>query len=369
MQKKIDEIFMNKNKWKEQNDNGDEKHIPKKRKIEKNDNDDKKLLFSRLDVMVPNEVLEIVFSFLNLLEIKYVLPSLLSSKEKWKNAFQMFQNNNHYNNNDIKCIKKGLTKNGFDLLKAEQFIQKIEENRSVLSGSFVLWCLLGYPTEWIPDDIDVFSQCDREFSTFENFLYEKGEYVCYHSNVYGTLCKNIQTVREYKFNDFKINTINMMIGTNANNASSEIRNKLDDNFDLSFCKCYFDGRNITCTEPSSILGKSCMAKVTSSFWRTRIRIEKYRKRGFDIDDSNIFGNWKILANDHVYSVDIYDNKFGFLNRSRGQPERLITSQEIESYKNNGYSLLRYGNNKICTKIFINDETMESITGPSFVTTT
>eukprot|EP01006_Ploeotia_vitrea_P021364 TRINITY_DN53724_c0_g2_i1.p1 TRINITY_DN53724_c0_g2~~TRINITY_DN53724_c0_g2_i1.p1 ORF type:complete len:290 (+),score=18.33 TRINITY_DN53724_c0_g2_i1:2-871(+) len=258
----------------------------------------------RSSAVVPRDVWGVVLSFANFFERKYIAALCC---QEWEDIIAQTSTPNEWA--DRAYIVRGLQKMGMPLHNIESFLQQLTTTNSVISGSFVLWCVLGFPPHWTPDDVDVFTPLkeQEDFSSMEKQLYKdkSTEYTHYHNNAYQVLCEQIRTVRTYTLNldqqqqqqvenkhlydpwnyltndsrEVRINTIDLDLANKAR-TQEEVVSMLNNNFDLAFCKCHFDGEKITCVSPMSVFRKSCVAKVTSSLWRTRLRVKKYRDRGF-----------------------------------------------------------------------------------------
>eukprot|EP01006_Ploeotia_vitrea_P047168 TRINITY_DN67100_c2_g1_i1.p1 TRINITY_DN67100_c2_g1~~TRINITY_DN67100_c2_g1_i1.p1 ORF type:complete len:307 (-),score=16.97 TRINITY_DN67100_c2_g1_i1:125-1045(-) len=244
---------------------------------------------------LPVDVWGEVFDFLNLLERECIVRAVCTNLKDLVDQFRC-----RYG--PVTLVVTGLQRLGLceSETEAREFVEQLSvpgnkrfygkqtKTATLLSGSFVLWCVLGYPAEWTPRDVDVFGCGDRHaFTQFENFLYNSGYKYDYMSrteasDAYQDMTdKRIECVREY----FHPKTAIMVNSITV--ALPDVQLMLDTDFDLDFCKCHFDGKQLILPELKSVLTKHCVATWSSSLELTKSRIKKYRERGFTVDESKL----------------------------------------------------------------------------------
>lgn len=170
------------------------------------------------------------------------------------------------------------------------FKQLLEQKKAIISGSFILQCILG--EYWIDSDIDIFCPVNiyNNFNFLENFLITRLNFKIknnYQDNYgYNTRVKNFEVI---KHNDkIKIQIIELFIESNYEKLNMHVNGT-----DFDICKNMFYVENNVDNIRISALN-NIFNKIIKSANNSGIdRCQKYYKRGFNIVDN--------IANiSHVY---------------------------------------------------------------------
>jgi len=203
-----------------------------------------------------------------------------------------------------KIIGRRLLTLGLDL---DTLSIDMKESQALLSGSFLLQCVLG--ETWSKSDVDFFVPAAHYIADWglkrHMWLWIKGDetrmsksthqYVQF-SDEYDNVSLAV-TVYNYAASELGMESPDLqVIVMNATTSASEspyrtLRGKMDafrelaiERFDLDFCKISFDGNNLVTHHIHAIRTKS--APLPRESWRPdlKTRVTKYRDRGFTIED-------------------------------------------------------------------------------------
>lgn len=228
---------------------------------------------------------------------------------KYLNAIDLYKLTKvctHYRNTMENYIEKNIieeiNKRLYEIFGADlpEFKKVLCDTNSVISGSFILQCILG--EHWDNSDIDIYipmkgnnitqnmPASPNPISSVENFIYSKGiKWVTFDSDVgYGKHINNtIHFVREYKNKNMKyaLQTILVNIDKNIDTLYDFIK----DNFDFNICKniYYFDTKdNIRIYKINEIMNKKTNFTVGYRLGSSIMRVKKYEDRGFQFLNKN-----------------------------------------------------------------------------------
>jgi len=170
--------------------------------------------------------------------------------------------------------------------KYNDFIKSLKKYNAVIAGGFVLSCFTGF----VSNDIDIYIT-NKDMKTFASnlpsFLYPyRLDFISKYESI-GK--KYIQRMLCYKHDNNEIKVDIVIIDDNYTIA------QVIDNFDLTFCKIWFDGDDVYATFPKNIekkegaLNKKYIAEFYLAIKRKEIdinllheRYRKYTRRGFRI---------------------------------------------------------------------------------------
>lgn len=212
------------------------------------------------------------------------------------------------------------------------FRTQLWDSNAVLSGSFLLWAILGCPSDWRPHDLDVYrpqwvfdpsaclceirvnDTCKCKFSKIENLMWCRAG--C-RDDHYSNRCYNsagFSNARQYMLIDpeigvararvthhtdfpflvfpdvaLSVRVVQCMEIQSASNRMGVARWILN-NFDLDFLKITYDGKSVIVHDLQSVI------HMTSKFTPNNLilirsiqskRIEKYIARGFTISNQRV----------------------------------------------------------------------------------
>jgi hypothetical protein len=209
--------------------------------------------------------------------------------------------------------------------KLGEFKDILRETKAVISGSFIIQCILN--EFWDKSDIDIYMPfidnkyydankvilsiyyerpiVDR-FTILENFLYDNGNYINYNDYDFLLNNKKIYGTRDYSINNINIEIIHI----NINKKKFKYTKKfIMDTFDLDICKnLYFINNedNIDIYKLNDIFNKTCDFNHCPNGFNIFNRFNKYIERGFVINN-NV--SYLILA-DKLY--DDYNNRTHYI---------------------------------------------------------
>lgn len=179
-------------------------------------------------------------SYIELLQFSIYFPQLKIKPPSFKNIIKRKLNNLNVNPNE--------------------FLNRLIDTKSVISGSFVLQCLLSNAfniVHWDNSDIDVYcpyyagncTHCDnrhlhRNTSEFSIYLCEKSTWK--DCDIYPLL--DISSSRKWNLGNTVINDISLTENTNINKF-------INDTFDYDFCKVVFDGVKLHLYKLDSLIKK------------------------------------------------------------------------------------------------------------------
>lgn len=221
------------------------------------------------------------------------------------------------------------------------FMQLMRECRCVISGSFVIQCILD--EKWHNSDIDIYVSHENETgatdggypkSKMDDFMFNTMKYDgCADS--YGDICETqIRWVRDYHGKGETGNDCIQIIGINISKNYESIRNFIYENFDLDICKniYYYDGKfNLSCLNIYDILSKQTKFNFSHSLESSMHRYHKYIGRGVDFENKSIFTLEQL---DKIYLVpppNIKDN-LDIKYLSYYTPDPIIFNKAIKIYQ-------------------------------------
>lgn len=227
--------------------------------------------------------------------------------------------------------------------KSISFILNIlsHENKSFIAGSFPLYFISNSCYRY--NDIDIYLQWDNyknydnevfpilNDKYFKNTIYENTKNFCYTINddtpsyderiVKYSFIKSIKLIltvfpKDYKGGEDTSTTLQFLfIKNNLNDMGTYIKN----NFDLSFCKCWFDSKNLKCETNNFLNILKRTGVINLNIIQKRMdnyslivkkhnikelyigefvlpRLLKYQERGFNIKNSENFKRFYLYNN-------------------------------------------------------------------------
>lgn len=229
---------------------------------------------------------------LNLLDFDIKYHQLNNQNFKMNDQIY-FENEKHIINN-IDEFKIKLNDFSFGIIKDELF----KSENVIIAGGSVLNLILKKPRYYENSDIDIFIKNDKEI--LKNVLkYFENYDVSYELN---------KSVINIKINNIK--KIFQIIFVDAENNFDII-----DSFDLDYCKCYYDGKNIYCS-PDFLKSITYMTVFTNSFdkYNYEERITKAWMKGFNINSSNKILNElpnKEFKKQYIKFIEFIDDVIAF----------------------------------------------------------
>lgn len=215
-------------------------------------------------------------------------------------------------------------------LKGEEFIQQLYNNKTLMSGSFLLGSILD--EQYDRCDIDLYCNLPLydKYPSFGQWISKNLKLFCKpsieKSAVYNEITHVMKSVT-YLCNGI---TIQIMIISDDVNPKQLIM----DYFDLSFCKVTFDGISLTYNnEVFNKIGHINPIYLNNSYFGNHYhdRIVKYENRGFVITNKDDLISCSITSRS---SVALY---YEFLNKKE---------QEYKIYKGKRNKLVERENTKI-----------------------
>ena len=182
--------------------------------------------------------------------------------------------------------------------KYDDFNKILDNTKAVISGSFIIQCILG--EYWENSDIDIYfpttnnkkysTNCNNPYYELEKFLYETVKFEVNES--YSAISRyksdqsngklNIEYVRNY---DTVINSI-QVIQAKVDNNHDKMNEFIHETFDFDICKnVYYINDRKACLKIlklNDILNKVTEFKIGYRVGSSIQRCEKYKKRGFNI---------------------------------------------------------------------------------------
>lgn len=180
----------------------------------------------------------------------------------------------------------------------DEFNKILDTTKAVISGSFIIQCVLG--EHWVDSDIDIYfptinnkkylTDCDNPYYKLEKFLYET---VKFHMNKsYSAMHRykrdqsngklNIEYVRNYETPNNRIQVIQVKI----ENDHNKMREFMYDTADFDICKnvYYIDNgkKHLNMFALNDILNRKTEFKIGYRVGSSLLRYDKYTKRGFNI---------------------------------------------------------------------------------------
>lgn len=246
--------------------------------------------------------------------IKYVLPHFLEIKD----LYNFGLTNKYYFDCYKLIIHQKIISNIINKLKIifqdhyDNIIKLMQENNSIISGSFIIQCILD--EEWV-SDIDIYEQdtyygtkCNVHNETILNeYLNKHYKSECFTTrSLYDDISSNqikihISEYNNHNKNKNKINKI-QLIHLNVK-EHDDVKIFIDTTFDFDICKniFYFENNkpHLFIKSLSDIINKQTDFKFKFGLFSSIARMIKYTKRGFYFDISNF------TYNDYVERTSIY----------------------------------------------------------------
>jgi hypothetical protein len=205
--------------------------------------------------------------------VEYVPQVQAGLEEFFKAGYE-----NYFNGQEGSCIN---------------FINKtLVDHQALVSGGFILKCAGLFPDPTSSKDIDMYVPCKhlKSFNIIMAKLFEAKEVIQHNATFYclSFLRKNgIRSVQ--KFYDVKARKhydakeMDIMAVRNARSPLEVVQN-----FDLTFCQIWYDGKMVSATHPQDVKNKTGILQkeyVLSYIEGNRFirgRLQKYKWRGFNI---------------------------------------------------------------------------------------
>jgi len=206
----------------------------------------------------------------------------------------------------------------YDEIDYNAFIKNLKKHNAVIAGSFVLSCF----SDFKPNDIDIYITNKDMMKFPKNLPPDLSPVSLDFISKYDSLGKKYvmrMLFHKYNENDEMNENVNMDVIIVDDNYTID---QVIDNFDLSFCKIWFDGDNVYATYPNDIITKKGFLNTiyTNQYYNAIekgletmdlicLRNKKYTRRGFEIkidkkpdiitisDDENI----PLLVSNHFTS--------------------------------------------------------------------
>ena len=231
--------------------------------------------------------------------------------------------------------------------KYDKFNKILDDTKAIISGSFIIQCILG--EYWEDSDIDIYfptinnkmylTDSNNPYYELEKFLYETLKFNMTQS--YRAISRyrrdqsndklNIEYVRNY---DTFTNSI-QIIQAKIKNDPTKMKEFIYDTFDFDICKNVYyikDGKGyLNILKLNDIFNKISEFKIGYRVGSSIQRYEKYTKRGFSITNNMIYdelANKGTRTKANTYSSDSH-NGIIFLYHMK---EICINKYELENKK-------------------------------------
>ena len=174
-----------------------------------------------------------------------------------------------------------------------EFKKILRDTGSIISGSFVVQCIL--QEEWEGSDVDIYVGTEtapliddvgtsHPITTVEDFLYTRHKYTqqYYAANRYGTILNDIQWIRNYEANGQQLQVIQV------SKKASFLYDYIVDRYDFDICKAVYGvdhrGRDyVKIYALDEIIAKRTTFNYYNRLGESVGRCHKYRARGFHFD--------------------------------------------------------------------------------------
>ena len=205
--------------------------------------------------------------------------------------------------------------------KYDEFNKILDTTKAVISGSFIIQCILG--EHWEGSDIDIYfptinnkkylTDCHNPYYELEKFLYETVKFDMKRSERAISRYKrdqsndklSIEYVRNYETETNSIQIIQAKIENNHN----KMKEFIYDTFDFDICRnvYYIDSGKIylNILKLNDILNKISEFKIGYRVGSSIQRYEKYTKRGFNIINNMTYNEIANKATGNGYIADTY----------------------------------------------------------------
>ena len=173
----------------------------------------------------------------------------------------------------------------------ENFIKLLKKYNAIIAGGFVLSCVSGFA----PNDIDIYITAKN----MKNFACSLPSFLTPHGldfiSKYDSIGKKyVQRMLCYKYDEDNNPNYDIKVDIVIIDDNYTVEQVID-NFDLSFCKIWFDGDNVIAKHPKDIINRkgSLNKKYLKQYYKAiklnlqrsdliYMRYTKYTQRGFTI---------------------------------------------------------------------------------------
>ena len=224
----------------------------------------------------------------------------------------------------FKMIKDTIKNNIYQRLRrilgdhTDKFLELLTENSGVISGSFILQCILN--ETYSESDIDIYipTPTNRSksgiYNSLENYIYNgtmKSKFIS-GDNQYIYESDNISYIREYQYIDLKIQIIYIFSQNNIENLWEPIKNL----FDFDIVKNIYSENALKIYKLSEIMEKTTTFKKSWDLRSSIARYNKYSSRGFTFKEPTA-GYQDLIFNSKEFNfikvVKLADDKYMYLN--------------------------------------------------------
>lgn len=190
-----------------------------------------------------------------------------------------------------------------------QFLQILAKSKSVISGSFIIQCILN--EYWNDTDIDIYipikgnnitgyTENDNPITIMEDYLYKTMKFTHYEAaNRYGHDINTEKLIFNWIRNYLKGNYSIQVIQVNIDENISEVKNFIHQTFDFDICKNIYNFAEnqsyLSLYKMNQICSKMTKFKCAYRLGSSIERCKKYQKRGFVFTNLNKL-SYEKLAN-------------------------------------------------------------------------
>lgn len=234
----------------------------------------------------------------------YLLPKDLYNIKYVNKTFYQFIN--------TKMITRSINKEIYKRLLTyfgqytDHFLELLYENNGIISGSFILQCILG--VYWAKSDIDIYipdGKKSEEFTSVENFVYNDLKWEWINGYGYGddvdTNDIKITFTREYtNEHDQKLQFIHLNLGKEID----QLYNFVHKTFDFDITKNIYAKDYLSICNLHEIFTRETMFKCAFRMGSTIRRYYKYKERGFTFTNLDKLSYQRLAKNsDILYDED------------------------------------------------------------------
>lgn len=189
------------------------------------------------------------------------------------------------------------------------FINLLQENNGIISGSFLVQCILN--EYWDDTNINIYipdKKGSEEFTAIENFIYNDLKWKWKNGTGYDRdiVSDKISFVRDYKN---KKNQKLHIIHLDTDNNIDSLYNFVHDTFDFDIVKNIYSKDYLRICNLHDILTKQTKFKYAYRLGSTIKRYNKYKQRGFHFINMNDISYKNIASNSSI----LYDNNGETIN--------------------------------------------------------
>jgi len=224
-----------------------------------------------------------------------------------------------------------------------EFKKIIKELECVVTGSFILQCILGL--YWLETDMDIYIESKKEDekskTTLDYFLIDKMGYkIIKETSSYSESIAGINEVRTYdkKDSSYKVQIIMVTVEDN-------LHNYVESNFDFDICKNIYsidknNKESLTIYKINEILSRKTKFALNN---KNRVgssveRCKKYQKRGFDFTNKNTL-TYKDFKHANIFEVtklDIDTTSYQLVDGDMNELKEIITNKQCLYKYNKSY---------------------------------